>query len=101
MAVAAAYGYGRDWCAASAPASLLLFWAYTHLRQSPYGRILRTSTYGAPLAVLMTGWVPGWPGVATRWIAFFIVAGWHHSALQALREWARFSTVIGPEGTES
>lgn len=97
MAVAAADGCGLDWCVASAPAALLLLRAYFQLRQTPYGRILRTSTYGTPLAVLITGWVPGWPGVATRWIAFFIVAGWHHSALQALREWARFSTVIGPE----
>ena len=95
--MAAADGRGLDWCAASAPAALLLLWAYIQLRQTPYARILRTSIYGAPFAILMTGWVPGWPGVATRWFTFFIVAGWHHSALQALREWTRFSTVIGPE----
>lgn len=88
--------HGVTWCAASVPAWGLLCIAYGALRKTPYAAILRPGLVGTPLAVALTGWIPGWPGIAVRWMAFFVVAAWHHSALQALREWTRFDVVIGP-----
>lgn len=97
MAWGAATGERWLWCAASSAACLLLVFVWAKLRLTPYARVLRSSLWAAPFAVLVTGWIGGWPGVAARWMAFFVVAGWHHSALQALREWTRFSVVIGPD----
>lgn len=97
LAYGAATQSRLGWCAASLPAWLLLVAAYVGLRDTPYARILRPSLLGTPVAVLAVGWLGGWPGVAARWAVVLVAAGWHHSALQALREWTRFSVVIGPE----
>ena len=96
LLAATAVTHGVWWCAAATPAYLLLAAAYWSLRDTPYARILRPALPTVPLAVALAALVPGWLGTAARWAVFFVVAGWHHSALQALREWARFSIVIGP-----
>jgi hypothetical protein len=101
LAIAAAVASSPVWCAASTPAYAVLVWAYFVLRRTPYTRVLRPALVTVPLAVGVAAIVPGWAGTAVRWAALFVLAGWHHSALQALREWARFSVVIGPEQPEA